>query len=92
MPSDKKRDQNQRDQRENEDQSEHDSESRPPNFFQVIQSTLAAAFGVQTEKARKRDFTHGRPMPFIIAGIVFTVLLIGGLVLLVNVILRSAGA
>lgn len=73
------------------DHEEPHEDVRPPGILQIIQSTLAAAFGVQTEKARKRDFTHGRPLPFIIAGVVFTVLFIITLVVIVNVVLRSAG-
>ena len=62
-----------------------------PGILAVMQSTLAAAFGVQSEDARQRDFQHGRPLPYIIAGTIFTVLFILVLVLIVRVVLRSAG-
>ncbi|MEQ8858503.1 MAG: DUF2970 domain-containing protein [Pseudomonadales bacterium] len=39
---------------------------------QVIGSVLASAFGVQSSRNRKRDFTHGKPSHFIIAGLAFT--------------------
>ena len=68
-----------------------DKGGRPPGILQVIQSTLAAAFGVQTQEARERDFTRGRPLHYIIAGAVFTVLFILVLVLIVRLVLRSAG-
>lgn len=42
----------------------------------VIQSTLAAAFGVQSYKKRERDFHEGQASSFIIAGVVFTVLFV----------------
>lgn len=74
------------------DTNRNDGGGRPPTFLQVIQSTLAAAFGVQSEEARKRDFTHGRPLPYIIAGVVFTVLFIVTLIVIVNLVLRSTGA
>jgi len=74
------------------DSGQHSGQhSRPPSFLQVIQSTLAAAFGVQTEQARQRDFQHGRPLPFIIAGLIFTVVFVVLLVVVVNVVLRTAG-
>lgn len=52
----------------------------------IVKSTLAAAIGVQSEEARRRDFTHGRAGPFIIAGLIGTalfVLLLVGVVQLV---------
>ena len=55
--------------------------------LQVVQSTLAAALGVQSSKNRKRDFSQGKPSQFIIAGILFTALFVGLMVLLVNVVL-----
>jgi hypothetical protein len=60
--------------------------------WQVIKSILAAALGVQSEEARARDFTRGHPAVFIVGGIVFTVLFVVILVLVVNLVLRSAGA
>lgn len=55
-------------------------------FWQVLSSTLAAAFGVQSSKNRERDFTKGKPSHFIFMGIGFTVvfvLIIVGVVSLV---------
>ncbi len=51
-------------------------EQQPPGLLSVIQSTLAAAFGVQSDKKRVKDFTHGRPLHFIIAGVVFTLVFV----------------
>ncbi|WP_049753507.1 DUF2970 domain-containing protein [Alkalilimnicola ehrlichii MLHE-1] len=61
-------------------------------WWQVLMSTLAAAFGVQTEQARRRDFTQGSPWLFIAAGVAFTLVFILVLVLIVRVVLASAGA
>lgn len=69
---------------------------RPPDerpsmmLWQVIKSTLAAAFGVQTEAARQRDFTRGSPAVFIIAGLVFTAVFVVVLLVIVNVVLSGA--
>ena len=45
-------------------------------FWQVLSSTLAAAFGVQSRKNRERDFTKGKPSQFIFMGIGFTVVFV----------------
>lgn len=47
-----------------------------PGFFAVTMSVIAAAFGVQTEKNRERDFEHGSPVVYIVAGLIFTVLFV----------------
>lgn len=59
--------------------------------WHVVTSTLAAAFGVQSSRNRERDFTHGKALHFIIAGIVFTVAFVLTVVLVVNLVLKSAG-
>ena len=48
-------------------------ESRPPTFWQMLHSVMAAAFGVQSGKNRERDFTHGKPVHFLLLGLMFTV-------------------
>lgn len=58
-----------------------------PGLGAIILSTFAAAFGVQTDKNRERDFQHGSIVTFIGAGIIFTVLLVLIIVGLVNIIL-----
>ncbi|MGI9293080.1 MAG: DUF2970 domain-containing protein [Pseudomonadales bacterium] len=63
-----------------------------PSSLQVIASVAAAAFGVQNSKNRKRDFEQSSILPYIIGGIVFTVLFVGGVYLVVSTVLRSSGA
>ena len=53
---------------------------------EVVSSTLAAAFGVQSKENKERDFARGKPHQFIIAGFVFTLLFLGAMIALVNVI------
>ncbi len=69
------------------------SEQTPqaPGFWQTISSVLASFFGVQSSKNRERDFRHGKARNFIIVGLVMTVLFVLSIVLLVQVVLRSAG-
>lgn len=51
-------------------------QGKPPTFWQLLYSVLAAAFGVQTGKNRERDFTHGKPLHFIAMGTAFTLVFI----------------
>lgn len=60
-------------------------------LWQAIKSTAAAAFGVQSEEARQRDFTNGSAGRFIIAGLIFTVFFVVVLVVIVNLVLSQAG-
>ncbi len=61
------------------------------NPLQVVGSVLAAGLGVQSSKNRERDFKQGRLGVFIAAGIVFTLLFIGSVVLVVQMVLKGAG-
>jgi hypothetical protein len=61
----------------------------PLTAIQIIGSTLAAGFGVQSRKNKIRDFEQGKPGHFIAAGLIFTGLFLGGLITLVNMITGS---
>jgi hypothetical protein len=63
---------------------------RKLSIWQIISSTIAAAFGVQSSRNRERDFAAGKPSHFIIAGIVFTVVFVIGMILLVRLVLSAA--
>jgi hypothetical protein len=52
---------------------------------------LAAFFGVQSEKNRARDFQHGRPIHYILVGLIMTLLFILLVLIAVKLALRSAG-
>ena len=62
-----------------------------PTFWQVIISVLAAFFGVQSDKNRERDFKHGKPIHFIIAGLLLTLLFILVVWGVVKLTLKAAG-
>ena len=72
---------------------EPEGEPRPRKLspLQVIGSVLAAGLGVQSSRNRERDFKHGRVGVFITAGILLTLLFIGGVVTVVMLVVRSAG-
>ena len=61
----------------NEQETDRPGEQpKAPGALSVVLSVIAAAFGVQTEKNRERDFAQGSPVVYIVAGIVFTVLFV----------------
>ena len=65
----------------------HTENKKSLTLFEVMQSIIAAAFGVQSSEKRELDITHGKPSTFILAGIIFVLLLILILVGIVNLIL-----
>jgi uncharacterized membrane protein len=58
-----------------------------PKITEVIKSVLAAAIGVQSDENRQKDFAQGSLSTYVIAGIVFTVLFVSGLIFLVSFVL-----
>ena len=54
----------------------NDKSGDSAQIINIIQSVLAAAFGVQQQKNYHRDFTQGKPSHFIAAGLVATILFI----------------
>ena len=55
----------------------------------VVGSVLAAGLGVQSSRNRERDFREGRALTFIIAGLLFTALFIGGVYTVVSLVLST---
>ena len=67
-----------------------DRQGNPPTLWQMLQSILAAAFGVQSGKNRARDFTHGKASHFIVLGVLFTLAFVAVLIGLVQLALHLA--
>ena len=63
-------------------QSEEDSLT----LWEVICSVFAAGFGVQSRDNKVRDFNRGKPLQFIVAGLLFTIAFLLSLIVLVNMI------
>ncbi|WP_347329514.1 DUF2970 domain-containing protein [Marinimicrobium locisalis] len=68
-----------------------DQKPKKPNFFQIVLSTLAAAFGVQSSKNRERDFASGSVATYIAAGVIFTAVFVVGMIFLVRLVLANVG-
>jgi len=66
-------------------------DNKPPSFWQMLHSVMAAAFGVQSGKNRARDFTHGKPSHFVLLGIMFTALFALTLFAIVKLVVYLAG-
>ena len=62
-------------------------EDKGLSLWQMIGSTIAAAFGVQSSKNRERDFSQGKALPFIFMGIAFTVLFVLAVMGVVSLVL-----
>ncbi|MCC1496416.1 DUF2970 domain-containing protein [Alcanivorax sp. 1008] len=64
---------------------------KKPNLIQVIISVLASLLGVQSGKNRERDFSKGDPKDFIGVYVVLVVIFVVSMIVLVNMVLASAG-
>lgn len=71
---------------------ERQTSSGRPSLMQVVGSVLAAAFGVQSEKNRQRDFAGGSAASYIIVGVIATILFVLTLYGLVKLIIGAASA
>ena len=70
---------------------QNDDNDKPLSFREMLQSVVAAAFGVQSGKYRARDFSRGKPSHFIALGLMFTALFVVVLFALVQLVLYLAG-
>ena len=68
-----------------------DTEQAKMNLWQVIGSVFAAGLGVQSSKNRERDFKQGRFGVFVAAGLLFTLIFMGSVYGVVQLVLKSAG-
>lgn len=67
--------------------AEQDNPSGKPSLMQIMGSVFAAAFGVQSDANRRRDFAQGTSAtPYIVAGLIFTVIFIMAIVAVVKTV------
>lgn len=62
--------------------------SSKPSFLQVMLSAVAAAFGVQSNKNRQRDFEKGHIGHYIAAGLIVTAVFIAVVYMVVQLVLE----
>lgn len=77
----------QRDEKKSKDEAKQSM-----GLLSVIGSVFAAGLGVQNSKNRERDFKQGNFKVFVISGIIFTLLFIGIVYAIVQVVLKNSGA
>jgi uncharacterized membrane protein YidH (DUF202 family) len=65
-------------------------ERKDPTTLQVIGSVLAAMFGVQKRANQERDFGSGRATPYIVAGLIMTLVFVLVIVGVVQLVLSLA--
>jgi len=61
--------------------------SHKPGFKQVVKAVAGAFIGVQSEQQRQQDFNSQSLLPYIIVGVVMTILFVAALVTIVSVVL-----
>jgi len=66
-------------------------DEKKPNFWQIVFSTLAAFFGVQSNKNRERDFKYGNIYVYIVSGLIFTIIFIFTVISVVKLVLHNTG-
>ena len=65
---------------------------KAPSLLGVLGSVAASMFGVQSNKNREEDFTHGKPSQFIIVGLVMTVVIVLSIWGVVSLVIYLTGA
>ena len=63
------------------------TDKKENSLLNTVKSVAAAFFGVQSNKNREQDFTHGKLSHFIIVGILAVMLFIGILITIVSFVL-----
>ena len=60
---------------------------KSPSLREVALSVIAAACGIQNSKNGERDFSKGKPVVFIVAGLIFTALFVLTIIGVVNLVI-----
>ena len=68
-----------------------EDDNKPLSLWQMLQSVLSAALGVQSGKNRARDFSRGKPSHFIALGVLFTLVFVLVIFAVVKLVLHLAG-
>ena len=71
--------------------NEDNQGDRAPSLLDVLYSVLASMFGVQSNRNREKDFTHGKPYQYIIIGMLVTVLFVLSAWGVVQLVMKLAG-
>jgi hypothetical protein len=67
------------------------SDPKKGGLLKALFSTMAAMFGVQSERNREADFTSGSPWRYLFTGVLTAVIFVFGVILLVRWALSIGG-
>ena len=70
---------------------EDKDQQQAPSFLSVLGSVLASMFGVQSSRRREADFTSGKPIHYILVGLLVTVVFILTVWSVVKLVVSLAG-
>ena len=59
------------------------------SMLKIIKSVLNAFIGVQSRKNMSQDISSGKPIHYIFAGIIFTIMFVVSIKLIVNVVVGN---
>ena len=65
--------------------------AKAPSFLDVLGSVLASMFGVQSNRRREEDFSHGKPSQYIVIGLIMTAVFILTIWSVVSLVMKLAG-
>ncbi|MGQ7274823.1 DUF2970 domain-containing protein [Marinobacter sp. V034] len=68
-----------------------DTRKKKPGFLKIIQTVLAGALGVQSNRRREEDFSSNSPLPYIVAGIIFVLGFVVTIALVVQWVIHAYG-
>lgn len=71
--------------------SESNDKSRAPSLLSVFGSVLASMFGVQSSSKHAQDFVHGKPIHYILVGLIVTLVFILTVWGVVRLVMSLAG-
>lgn len=71
--------------------SQDSDKARSQSFFSVLWSVLASMFGVQSNRRREEDFTHGKPSHYILVGLLVTGVFVLTVWAVVQLVMKVAG-
>ena len=69
----------------------NEQEKKAPGLIDVAHSVLWAMLGVQKQKNYERDFNKGKPWQYVVVGLVAVTIFILTIVMVVKMVLSSAG-
>lgn len=75
---------------EKEENQQSSGNAKSRGFLGLLQSTVAAIFGIQSDKNRQQDFKEGDASQFVVMGIIAAVALVVIMIIVVNSVLDSA--